>query len=1439
MKDIQVYEQQLTGATRALYAKSEHMSDVKDVDNLQAQIKEVEKKTAEVQKKVVEQVTKPQEDEVPKYILEAKAAWAAKKTGTEDSATLQRIDWCIKKGITPEEYYKDLQEQQFYQKFLVSRESLKVSEKEFDTLIKQWQKILSEADYLAQKKYLMQQAAEGVGPEKFIKNSKDQWDTHFKKTTLKEVLDKGLIGKAVLAVFEAEFNEPETTIEQFNKAVVESNRVTEEEALMPVLLAEQITDPEELKVKQQEWAKKAWEYHNKMTAQAERRTVGSDELSTQAYLIEKGIGPDAKDGKPMQADVVAVSQLNNDQRIQLAELVLKRSLDQDQRENLIAAHEVGITRDATGKIIDRAEGLLPGTDVGVYNYTQAQLAEKTQLLKSAGVDDKDERRMLIETGIAGSKNDNYGLISPHEIPETKQRVIEASTKIGAMSEEGRAKFLADATQLRKQNEFTEDQLKSFNESVSKQQVAEINSALTAGTSLEEVQKALRKLEKAASNSLLTPEDMKALQIEIGKKENEFATAEAQSGTQDFDRQSKAKREQAIKQIEQMYGLNRNTDMALIESLMTDEKVSHQERITRLRNGILEGGKLEGDPLKAGQDSLAWLQRYVGNLIESIDEDALTVNPHMEARLRAIAKIDVDKIDKIEEIKSIVQELTDTDKLNIRKYFFELPTGQQDNKSRYTIQSLDELVDHILEQGGDFRTGGKYEIRDARGEIHAENLIAWMRERLNFLRSNSPDSAINVFSDIQIKTSFRVINLNELVYVPGYFNKRKLIVKGTEEKAKVETQNVEDKNNENLKLDMVMEAWLFGGSHSKDANYRAQKGVEKELENMGKFFSDELFTKNQDRMLRILRMKRSGSNNHLTAAEKEAFKDTEKDQGAVGKSVHKQILAFYHLAELAVDPNPDDEKSKGKYEKAFPKGDNKFREIMGKEGMDVFFQSIASQIISSGVGFEDEMKSTIAEIQSRIKKGDLDKKLDTEQDTTRQILNMKEGRDVLWGKIETRAKNFGFTKEDFDLFEGNGINGAEALAKKLMKNIYKMDYGQLNIFADKKEEIRNIQLVSSAVNEAASAPFKLNKNDREYAGNWGFSFAYWTGIGARNDTSAQGFDAWSKLMNFQDYRMRGARERGGAGNTHNMAGIKRLSFTMWDGLHVRMGPEAEVKNKDEREGFNTRLIDALEGGLEENKKLETFDFKGGAGAEFAEIHVKNALKLFQFLMDEQEMKLGDFVKTDQYGNIVFDHAKAQSLMGGPAKYIRYAFDQPGYLWGSNMRDYVTEEKRNKDGTLNRQIKFQDMNLRQYMFGEEINHLQGELYKRPKHAKKKDDEVARSVFGYLVAKEIKAHRTGNGNYPQWSIQTIQQIEAFFRQWSADVTKVPGKGANGIEEDYIVNEPYFDEKEWGSLLKLINSSYTQMYNKQLGLDLLAGTTKGLIGMVGGIFKDLDLFS
>lgn len=940
-------------------------------------------------------------------------------------------------------------------------------------------------------------------------------------------------------------------------------------------------------------------------------------------------------------------------------------------------------------------------------------------------------------------------------------------------------------------------------------VVRVNNVDTLGYT--DVKRLYEDINKLSTSTLFKDEDQLPNMISaVGARLSELNLEE--KAREDAIRQGLPDTPEIISQlIEQRRPMRRTIDIIqerkrhILSSEITDEN----ERVKDIRNNYI------------------WLKRYVSTAYESAEGGSLQLSPETKQRLKDIIDKDPASMTE-EEIKAQTLWLTQVgaDQFNIQQYFVQVP-GEKKGGNRYMIQSLEDLVDYIVEgQDHTFATGEKFEIINSKGEIVKENLISWIRSRIVALHENDPDNPINPFQGIYVNTAIRQISLNEIVNTPVYFQKRKTIIHGKEGAGgTVEAINTADHEYTELKNAMLHEAWLFGVSHSNDATYRSVRGRESELFSaLGKMYANSVFTKNDRFEKFILRFAKT-DRVEGQKSELQAFLDDNK-QGSVGKAIQRSLVAYYYMAESIATPDQLDPK------------ENPFYKALGPEGMKHYWQSIAESMLDAGL--QGDMSNTLAGYQPGEGEDEMDK--------ARIVLKHSELRDKI--SMEAAGK-LGITKEDLDMYESN----PEKLALKLMRNINAWSKKDMNVFDADTKDKRLVDMIHKAVAQASGRSAGLSRTDTIYAGLWAQSMVNWTGIGARNDTKALGFDAWSKLMNFDDYRLRQGSGRGGAGNILTMPGIKSLSLTFFDGIRVFKDfknvhqqdltdlSDEEIKEMTKKYGKDLYVpfMHLLQGGVGNDinldKELEHFHFENNAQARYADIHINNAKNMMDFILDKGEYHLSDMFKKDSLGHLIFNHEGAKKLMDEYWKHIRYAFDQPGLLYGKEMWGWDNEVVYDKSGKpvvehhkVKRKLVFKKKDIRHHLFGDEVINMG--MYKRDGHEEENqpghEDKMARNIFAYFIAKEILLRRKAGTGNELMTIGEIKALENFFGHITNEIL-VHRDNPDGSLVNVDIVDGFFNKDEWNSMLKFINSSYKRM-NTEWGLLQLAGI------LVGGTLKTAE---
>jgi len=800
--------------------------------------------------------------------------------------------------------------------------------------------------------------------------------------------------------------------------------------------------------------------------------------------------------------------------------------------------------------------------------------------------------------------------------------------------------------------------------------------------------------------------------------------------------------------------------------------------------------LRTNDLETARNNFAWLRRYVNDVYESVQRRTLIVTDETRSVLEQVRRLNDADLSSVDVIRQWTNRLTDPDGVNIKKFFNRVDSAERRGRGRLMVQSLEDLVELISEsQGGEFAPGKKFAVINERGEVQLHNLVAWIRNRILFLHSSDPDNAIQPLSQISVPTFYGQINLMSMLSVPAYFQKRQVVIEGDEREGgggiRMRVENVEDKDYNQFKDDLLYEAWLFGVSHSNDWLYREKREREDEIFNViASIYAKNEFTKGQDRLLNILGLAKSDDpeqmKSHLN----------ERKQGSVGKAIARSIMAYYYLAELVAKEPANPLRPK---EDELPRSENMFVKNFGEEGMKYFYQSIIEQLLKAQFGNEIESNEAY-EAEGRTE-------AEQEMNAVKVALMRRGELDTLRDIIAAKGIT-GISREDLDKYHSADAKAVEDLALKLLGKLWTDEEGKpaekkdLNIFNTVTKPERITTLVRNAITATSGRLEGLTGDDINYAGTWAFTMRNWTGIAAKNDTTAIGFDAWSKLINFQEYRVRQASGREGGGNLETLWGIRSLGLTFLDGLIVTT-----------ESGERKSLAKVIQESVQNTRDIEAFTAPGNGQRQFAGNHVGRGYQLMEFILDKVEMKMDQFITIDRFGNVVFDHVKAQELMGGPYKYMRYAFDQLNFPMEDTIRGwYIKYETNPKTGKLEKTYKYGDREMKHYFFSDDV--LKMGMYNDDYYeSRRREGNVARNVFAYLLANELKVHRRWGSTYPRWNIETIEEIEHFFAQFSQE----PGIKIENGKTVPIISRSFFTKHEWDLILKAFNSPYWKMYTEE----------------------------
>lgn len=743
-------------------------------------------------------------------------------------------------------------------------------------------------------------------------------------------------------------------------------------------------------------------------------------------------------------------------------------------------------------------------------------------------------------------------------------------------------------------------------------------------------------------------------------------------------------------------------------------------------------------------------------------------------------------EKYEKIIEEINVLKDTEQISllkekikqfspdVEKYF----QGESLNLDR-PPESLEDLASLIMSSESDeWRTGKDHQLLDENGKVVRENFIAWVRKRMVELHEFNPTSAVNFFSDINVKRGYLNISFYEMIFTGSYFLEKKqekiLQKDGEAFKEKTVTRFEKNQDYEDLKQQLIAEAFLFSNSRNNNVTYLAQMHDERELPKLlmqmyyanpftrGKFLEQILSMPSMDSE-KIKQIK-------AKAEKKDEFDDKKfklitENNSDVGEGVRRALLAYYYI---------NDEKM--------------LKKILGEDS--VFF------------------KEEYYEYDSATGKIKLDKngnKIIKKGEANEEYLREKNKKAVVYenGKIKD-IKGF-------------------------------LSY--VNVFNDAHKDERVVNEVRERLRQVMVDKLGINYSEAKYAEAWAFSMARWMGIGARNDINAIGYDAWSKTQNFMEYRLKQAEEkrRGVVGNVYNILGIRRASLSFMEGItdvHGRTLIEAIQGGQGEDVNLKNPFKD------EENKEsIKHLEFRQDMAQRFAANHVSNAFRIYDFLINHVEFDLENMVTHDSFGRVIIDQKKANEMVDGIQKTIRYAYcTWTGNDYSKNIRVYE------KEGEGRKKIEAKTMPVAAALFGEAILRFINEDMDRKNIKRDKNKEANvwtigdgntkfdmdfsriqsmdnaereimwKHILKYLIGEEIKSHRSLKSDLLRFDYATTEKIYQFLRQ-------------KGIITHEDVND----------MRKLSKTSQRRMFTEEFLYGVGVGGAEGVWKAFKIIFKDI----
>lgn len=734
--------------------------------------------------------------------------------------------------------------------------------------------------------------------------------------------------------------------------------------------------------------------------------------------------------------------------------------------------------------------------------------------------------------------------------------------------------------------------------------------------------------------------------------------------------------------------------------------------------------------------------------------------------------------------------------------------------RGNVENIHQLSQLIMERNIDFSEHGEYPLlKDVevgvdpetgekiyKQEFQKQNFLKWVRRRAMFWHGFNPDDPVQLLQDISIFTGFRQITLKEMIDVDTYFTDP-------------DTRKVMD----TFKDQCLHEVWLFNNSHNYDVQYRTIMGIDSKVpEIISQIYWQNVFTK-----------KSSGKTTLEWVLTMPGENEMGKDE--LGQAVRGAILAYYYLYDYDM-----------------------LRKIL-PEDSPIFQRDYE---VYGG----DYKKKTLTELQSfgikDGKRGILTRKKPNEPEEFEELPSTDNvvQRDGKWvvirkGKGKAEAKR---SASDEKVWNEDWFDPDTGRLRDNLTNDEKKDFMEyINIFNDNQRDIPAIQEIRERISQSIMQEHKLSYEDAKYAENWAFSMARWTGIGAKNDTEGIGFDAWTKVLSTQEYRMRQGEDTRGStiGNLYNVGDFKALGVDFFNGVLATDGKT---------------LLELIQGGqgdrVDLKKDIKGFEFRENSMRQFADDHAQKSFAMFQTVIDNVELSFDQFTSYDILRGYYFDPDKANKAIENVFKHFRNGYSTFKQLdFSKQVRVWETEYTVDKTGKIQSTKVQRTVPIARALFGKEVlkkyeNQMQADVKagilmekivpdgegRRRAYVYKNDPDKEANVGDYYMKErslawkqaiiaqikaEIYSHRSPDARYKPYTFAELESIYGFLEKWHG--------GLDIDEEDRKnnrVSKRFFDKQTVDEIRRDTRTEFWRVGLQELSF-------QGGLGLMAGLWKALQL--
>ena len=620
-----------------------------------------------------------------------------------------------------------------------------------------------------------------------------------------------------------------------------------------------------------------------------------------------------------------------------------------------------------------------------------------------------------------------------------------------------------------------------------------------------------------------------------------------------------------------------------------------------------------------------------------------------------------------------------------KKFYEL-AGAGASRERRVIgvpNNLEDLAELIMKTSDPTIWGreGEKPLINENGSVNTKNFLDWFRNNMFRVHNFNPTSPVNFFNDLGMSVRNdqwgSTISFYEIVFQESLFLDKKN-VDGKE-------QTVVNPDYQALRSQLLQEAFLFMLMRNGDLDYVLNRPLADQM--LGKlaenFVANPLTRSNFMEFIFTLPSMQKSSFKELSAEAGKEIRTKQETNFYMGDAIRTALTAYINIFDyesLKKVLGPDSPLFKLKYEK-----------------WDT----------ESGTRKIEDGKKAFSEISQDIK---LEQK---EKDPEKR--KAKERKNA-WFYTEEDARKYNVKAGDIKLYEIDGKGKAGKVDPK--NGSPHPDYiNYLNIFLsampdqNQQKEVRE-RMVLSIMKKTG-----ISYREAQLAEAWAYSMTHMTGIAAVNDTQAVGFDVWTKLTRFREYRKRQKAESRNAsyGSKYNLEGLKRLALPFIEGardtkgrtireviqggqttinldktfknredykkdangyiiLHqngrdvtshfkarnydIRMVAGKDSNEKEKQLVFlddNGNIVDIGNARPEEGTiEADHVEFNENVMRQFTPNHLREAHGVYEFIMKQVEMDFPSMVEGyDARGNPILNHEKVEEVKTKIEHFVRYS------------------------------------------------------------------------------------------------------------------------------------------------------------------------------------------